>query len=151
MDDYAERVRRRAYQIWLEEGRPEGRESTHWDMASELVAIEDQQAKTTKPVRRSAGDTEVAAHRAEPPAPAAAMGELPTITDEGEQTYPPSRAAERETVVPKPAPASRPASAKGNGVKSSSSNPSSSMPSFAKPLPVKSTPGKTKPAKRGKT
>lgn len=141
MDDYTERVRRRAYQIWLEEGRPEGRESTHWDMASELVAIEDQQTKITKPVRRRAGNKEVAADHAEPAAPAAAMGELPTIIDEGEQTYPPSRAAERETAAAKPAAASRSASAKGNEVKSSP----------AKPLPAKSTPGKTKPAKRGKT
>lgn len=54
MDSYRERVRRRAYQIWLDEGRPEGREAVHWDMASEFVAIEDRQRKTTKPVREPA-------------------------------------------------------------------------------------------------
>lgn len=66
MDDHTERVRRRAYQIWLDEGRPEGREAEHWDMASKLVAIEERQKKTGKPVRRDAGT------RAEPSAPAVA-------------------------------------------------------------------------------
>jgi hypothetical protein len=103
MDDPTERVRRRAYQIWLDEGRPDGRDVVHWDMASELVAIEDNQKSTTKPVDRDADDPEVAGDHAEPSLPAAAMGELPTMTDEGEQTYPPSRAAEREAVAGKPA------------------------------------------------
>ena len=61
MSDANERIRRRAYQIWLEEGRPEGRETVHWDMASELVAIEDSQTMATKPVRRKLGDLAVAA------------------------------------------------------------------------------------------
>jgi hypothetical protein len=117
MDDLTERVRRRAYQMWLDEGRPEGREAAHWDMASELVAIEDGQTKTTKPVERDPDDAEIAATPVEPAAPAAAMGELPTITDVGEQTYPPARVAEKlagpaplakESNAPAPA-ASKPA------------------------------------------
>ena len=92
-DDYTERVRRRAYQIWLEEGRPEGREDIHWEMARELVAIEDGQTATLKPVRRASADPELAVDTIEPAAPAANMGELPTTTDAGEQTYPPDRAA----------------------------------------------------------
>jgi hypothetical protein len=104
MEDHTERVRQRAYQIWIGEGRPDGRESIHWDMASELVAIEENQTKTTKRVRRQPADKEIAAERAEPAKPAAAMGEVPTMTDTGEQTYPPSRAAARGTVPAKPAP-----------------------------------------------
>ncbi len=30
MDDHDERIRRRAHEIWEEEGRPEGREYSHW-------------------------------------------------------------------------------------------------------------------------
>jgi Protein of unknown function (DUF2934) len=41
MSDLEQRIRERAYRIWLEEGMPEGRENAHWDMATELIAIED--------------------------------------------------------------------------------------------------------------
>ncbi|MGZ9112787.1 MAG: DUF2934 domain-containing protein [Rhodoplanes sp.] len=34
MDDHERRVRERAYRIWKEEGRPNGRVATHWEMAS---------------------------------------------------------------------------------------------------------------------
>ena len=43
MNDLEERIRRRAYRLWEEEGCPEGRELAHWDMATELVAMEDSQ------------------------------------------------------------------------------------------------------------
>jgi Protein of unknown function (DUF2934) len=36
-----ERVRRRAHEIWDREGRPEGRESEHWRMASAEIDAED--------------------------------------------------------------------------------------------------------------
>jgi Protein of unknown function (DUF2934) len=41
MNDHEQRIRTRAYRIWEEEGRPEGRAEVHWDMARELVAVED--------------------------------------------------------------------------------------------------------------
>ena len=41
MVDQEQRIRARAYRIWEEEGRPEGRAEVHWDMARELIAIED--------------------------------------------------------------------------------------------------------------
>lgn len=31
--DYLEKIRRRAYQLWEQEGRPEGRELAHWAQA----------------------------------------------------------------------------------------------------------------------
>jgi hypothetical protein len=40
MTDLEQRIRERAYSIWLEEGSPEGRADVHWDLATELVAIE---------------------------------------------------------------------------------------------------------------
>jgi hypothetical protein len=41
-----QRIRERAYRIWIEEGCPKGRELDRWDMATELVAIEDGQKST---------------------------------------------------------------------------------------------------------
>jgi hypothetical protein len=54
MRDLEERIRQRAYQIWRDEGCPEGRANIHWEMAAELVAIENDQnfaptSKSTKP------------------------------------------------------------------------------------------------------
>jgi hypothetical protein len=33
-----ERIRRRAYEIWEESGRPEGMESQHWEQAAREIA-----------------------------------------------------------------------------------------------------------------
>jgi hypothetical protein len=102
MNDHETRVRERAHRIWEEEGRPEGRSETHWDMASELVAIEENQLLTTAPVHRDSDNPEVAADEVEPvgPAAAAAAGDLPTLTDEGEQKHPPSRPNESDDQPP---------------------------------------------------
>ena len=34
-------IRRKAYELWLAEGKPEGRDRDHSELARELVAIED--------------------------------------------------------------------------------------------------------------
>lgn len=41
MTDIERRIRERAYRIWEEEGRPEGREQEHWEQARFLVGLED--------------------------------------------------------------------------------------------------------------
>jgi Protein of unknown function (DUF2934) len=41
-----DRIRRRAHEIWEQEGRPEGREKHHWEQASREV--EGQPAKAAK-------------------------------------------------------------------------------------------------------
>ena len=74
-----ERIRRRAYQMWLEEGKPEGRADDHWDKASELIAIEDGQLGTLKPVETT---------RSEPIEAVTNQAEFPTLTDQGEQQWP---------------------------------------------------------------
>ena len=86
MDDVEERVRERAYKLWVEEGKPQGRADAHWDMAAELVAIEDNQRATLKPVPAEGGEPVESAEIA------ANSGEVPTLTDQGEQVYPPRRA-----------------------------------------------------------
>lgn len=37
MDELSERIRERAYRIWLDEGQPEGREDAHWEQARREV------------------------------------------------------------------------------------------------------------------
>lgn len=44
-----ERIRQRAHRIWVEEGKPEGRENDHWQMARQLIAIEDGPGDDLKP------------------------------------------------------------------------------------------------------
>jgi hypothetical protein len=83
-DDREERIRRKAHQIWEEQGRPEGQAEAHWDMASELVAIEESQMSTTIPLKESIA-------KADAPEPIIALenaGEFPTLTDQGEEEIP---------------------------------------------------------------
>jgi len=40
-DDTEERIRERAFQIWIEEGQPKGRELNHWEKAKAEIAAED--------------------------------------------------------------------------------------------------------------
>ena len=85
MSDIEQRIRDRAYRLWLEEGCPDGREKDHWDMATELVAIEDGQKSTLKPIDQNLGPL------GEPIEPMEAVrnaGEFPTLTDQGEAQYP---------------------------------------------------------------
>ncbi|MDB5509788.1 MAG: hypothetical protein JWL93_2257 [Hyphomicrobiales bacterium] len=78
------RINLRAYDLWVAEGRPEGRADIHWDKASELVAIEESQQDTTMRPDRQGEPVEslVAVENA---------GEFPTLTDEGEEKTAPSR------------------------------------------------------------
>jgi hypothetical protein len=99
VSDLEERIRRRAYHLWKEEGCPEGRELVHWDMAAELVAIEDNQHLIRKPANRSLQDPEIAADEIEPAGPVSTLGELPTITDQAEQVYPPERVPNKPGAV----------------------------------------------------
>jgi hypothetical protein len=83
MDDREQRIREKAFQLWLEEGQPEGQQDRHWELASELVAIEDSQMDATIPVAE--------AKAGEPVEPIEALentGEYPTTTDQGEMEIP---------------------------------------------------------------
>jgi hypothetical protein len=66
-DDLDGRIKRRAYEIWEREGRPEGREADHWKLASEEIAIEDNQRQTLLPNPSGGGDD--TATRGEPVEP----------------------------------------------------------------------------------
>ena len=74
-DDLEQRIRERAFGIWLDEGRPEGRDKIHWDKASELVAKEDNQKSPLRPADSNLGPTR---EPVEPSEAAGNRGELPT-------------------------------------------------------------------------
>lgn len=76
------RIRERAYRIWEEEGRPEGRAEDHWEQAKMIIALEDTQKTMLKPIQEP---------QAEPIEAVENLGEFPTLTDQGEeQSYPTS-------------------------------------------------------------
>ncbi len=83
MTEQASRIRQRAYQIWLEEGCPEGRALDHWEMARELIAIEDSQRSITKP-NPAANDALPGSEPVESAKLTENLGEFPTLTDQGE-------------------------------------------------------------------
>src|SRR3954451_10902925 len=136
MDNYEDRVRERAYRLWVEEGCPEGRSDIHWDKARELIAIEDNQKLATKPVSPPRTDS------GEPIEPIEAVenaGEFPTLTDQGEEQAVPKRrgaAADRAS--------SAPASAK----QKAAANPKTAKPPTAKPPTAKPASAKQQNGKR---
>jgi Protein of unknown function (DUF2934) len=87
MPDFEERVRERAHRLWEEEGRREPLGERHLDLARELIAIEDNQKLATKPIPRE-GATGPSGEPIEPIEAVENLGEFPTITDQGESSYP---------------------------------------------------------------
>lgn len=78
MDDHEQRIREKAFFLWLEEGRPDGQHERHWQVASELVANEDRQIDTSIPLAEIHGD-----EPAEPVAASAEVGERPDTSGAG--------------------------------------------------------------------
>ena len=85
-------IRTRAYQLWEEEGRPEGRADQHWFTARESLAVEENHETALLPLDTGTD--------AEPIEAVENAGEFPTLTDRGEQRIPRR---------PKPGDASQPA------------------------------------------
>jgi len=81
-----DRIRQRAHRLWLEEGRPEGRAKAHWDMAREQIAIEDGEAETLLP-------PDALETQPEPTQAWQNQGDVPGLTDQGEDTGGPTRDA----------------------------------------------------------
>lgn len=110
--DVEERIRRRAYAIWEQEGRPDGRDADHWALAREEIAIEDNLSQTLLP--NPAGGPDATAPRTEPVErveSVAVLGDLPGLADQGEEfslpdtatgslSPPPSERSESERPAP---------------------------------------------------
>ncbi len=87
-----QRVRERAYHLWLDEGCPEGRAEDHWDKARELVAIEENYKDTLKPNPTAEFERSPTGEPVEPIETVRNLGEFPTLTDQGEEAVFPDRA-----------------------------------------------------------
>lgn len=61
MSDKEERIRQRAYQLWVEEGQPEGRHDHHWATALRLIEEEDGAAPPARARRGAAASNGKAA------------------------------------------------------------------------------------------
>jgi hypothetical protein len=81
-NDVEQRIRERAFKIWIEEGQPEGRDKDHWELAKFAIAEQDGQAATLVPA---------AAPQPEPIEAVKNQGEFPTLTDQGEPIEPVQR------------------------------------------------------------
>ncbi|MFD1703969.1 DUF2934 domain-containing protein [Methylopila henanensis] len=70
--DHTQDVRERAYQIWIEEGRPEGREHEHWERASKELGVDSASAPQASTATDIGGGEKAATASAGPDGAAAA-------------------------------------------------------------------------------
>ena len=76
-DDYEQRVRERAHEIWVREGKPEGRAEDHWALAREEISEAEGIQDSLKPI-------EPEGPRAEPLLAVESLGDLPgRLSDQG--------------------------------------------------------------------
>lgn len=92
-----DRVRLRAYKLWLEEGQPEGRADVHWDQARELVAIEESTQDTLLPNPIHEYEQNPTTEPIEPRVAIDNMGEFPGLADQGDDSYRLNDQSENET------------------------------------------------------
>lgn len=98
-----QRITDRAYQLWIDEGMPDGRADAHWDLASELVAIEENPDLMLKPNPLQPGEEIYPDGPGESLEVMDNLGEFPTLTDQGEEQTTPARrrsARSRTTEAP---------------------------------------------------
>ncbi|WP_165644564.1 DUF2934 domain-containing protein, partial [Oharaeibacter diazotrophicus] len=100
MLDDEERIRRKAYELWLAEGRPEGRQEFHWAEAREIVALEDAGGPPTVPVTDDVAEPAIAVEN---------QGEFPGLADQGEERTGPDLAVAAETADVEPLAVDKPA------------------------------------------
>src|SRR3546814_4982245 len=78
------RIRQRAHLLWVDDGRPEGREIEYREKARELIAIEDNQQTATEPRPRPRQSHAPGGEPAEPVDAIENQGELPGLADPGQ-------------------------------------------------------------------
>jgi DUF2934 family protein len=79
-EEVENRIRERAFQIWLSEGQPDGRDREHWEMAKLAIAEQDGLASALIPSELP---------EPEPIEAVKNRGEFPTLVDQGEGQSPP--------------------------------------------------------------
>ena len=64
--DQYERIQQRAYEIWENEGRPEGAAARHWDQALDELAGDDEHETLQDPIDQDDQEDEDRAERTSP-------------------------------------------------------------------------------------
>jgi hypothetical protein len=87
-----ERIRIRAYHLWEDAGRPQGRDHEYWERARELIAIEDNPTVGQVPNPVKNGGPLGSGQPVEPIEAVENQGELPArLTDQGDRPAAPRR------------------------------------------------------------
>jgi hypothetical protein len=87
--DREEKIRKRAYELWEENGRPHGRDIELWEQAEDLVGMEDNPDAGLLP---NPGDKDPALANVEEAEIQENYGETPgRLTDQGERPQTPSK------------------------------------------------------------
>lgn len=80
---FEQRVRERAYHLWLRDGRPEGREDEYWERAWELQSLAESKGAALKPNPMTDPEAD---HSIEEAVIQDNLGEFPDrVTDQGER------------------------------------------------------------------
>jgi hypothetical protein len=84
------RIRERAYQLWEEDGRPEGRGEEFWERAEQLIGMEDHAGAALLDNPMSDGDALISEQPIEDAAIQENLGDVPgRLTDQGERRQTP--------------------------------------------------------------
>lgn len=95
-----DRIRERAYRLWLEEGQPQGKSTEHWEKARELLALETDPEEGKAGVEEGYNNPGPWGEPVEEASILENQGEFPTTTDQGAQKIPKKR---RPSLSRKPA------------------------------------------------
>jgi hypothetical protein len=95
-------IRERAYEIWVREGRPHGRQVAHWEQAKAEIATEDAARGAQAPATETPDTPEVAAAPAAPAASAPVRSRSVSSRSRrgATTTSPPAQEAETEDAAP---------------------------------------------------
>jgi len=96
------RIRERAYRLWIEEGQPHGKDAEHWEKARELLALESDPEEGKVGVGEGYNNAGPWDEPVEEAATLENLGEFPTLTDQGKQQNPKKGrpAVKRKPVTP---------------------------------------------------
>src|SRR5262245_60531139 len=83
-----ERIRERAYRLWIEEGRPEGKASEHWEKARELLELEADPNEGREQSNEGYNNPAPWGEPVENASVLENLGEFPTTTDRSQQEIP---------------------------------------------------------------
>jgi hypothetical protein len=95
------RIRERAYEIWLREGQPQGRDVDHWEKAAAEIEAESGSPPESKPEReQEAAEAEAEAAEAETAPPRGRRSGAKSDRDTSEARRPSARRSPKRPASP---------------------------------------------------